>query len=79
MERLWGQWKQNYRALLLDMMLKGPGAKDTPLKDALNETFLMTDVSESIPRYIKKAIGMLRRDANELRRANGEKELTEVK
>ena len=60
-------------------MLKGPSPKDNPLKEALHETFLMTDVSESIPRYIKKALGILRRDANEIRRANGEKELKEVK
>jgi len=43
-----------------------------PLLEALHETFLMTDVSQSIPRFIKKALGMLRRDANEIRRENGE-------
>ena len=74
-ERLWGQLKQNFRALLLEKLLNGPGAKDNPLKDALHETFVMTDVTESIPRYIKKALGILRRDANEIRRQNGEKEL----
>jgi hypothetical protein len=79
MERLWRQWKQNYRAVLLDKMLKGPGTKDTPLKDALHETFVMTDVSESIPRYIKKALGMLRRDANEIRSQNDVKELDDIK
>ena len=67
-ERLWGQYKQHYRAILLAKMLEGPGTRETPLKDALFETFTMTDVSESIPRYIKKARGMLRRDANEIRR-----------
>jgi hypothetical protein len=35
----------------------------------------MTDVSESIPRYIKKALGIIRRDANEIRRANSINEL----
>ena len=59
-------------------MLKGPRKQDTPLKDALFETFNYTDVTESIPRYIKKALGMLRRDANEIRKQNGEKELGEL-
>ena len=67
-ERLWGQYKQHFRAVLLDKMLKGPGSRDTPLKDAMLETFNMTDVSESIPRFIKKALGMIRRDANEIRK-----------
>ena len=35
----------------------------------------MTDVSESIPKFIKKAMGMLRRDANALRKENEMKEL----
>ena len=35
----------------------------------------MTDVSESIPKFIKKAMGMLRRDANDLRKENEMKEL----
>ena len=63
---------------MLDKMLKGPGNHDTPLKDALLETFQYTDVSESIPRFIKKALGMLRRDANDVRRANEMKELNEL-
>ena len=69
-ERLWGQYKQHFRALLLDKMLQGPGVKGTPLLDALHETFVMTDTSQSIPRFIKKAMGILRRDANEIRREN---------
>ena len=35
----------------------------------------MTDVSESIPKFIKKAMGMLCRDANALRKENEMKEL----
>jgi len=38
----------------------------------------MTNVKEPIPKYIKKALGILRRDANEVRRANGEQELDDV-
>ena len=63
---------------MLDKMLKGPGKRDTPLKDALLETFTMTDVTESIPRYIRKSLGMRRRDANEIRRQNKEKELDDI-
>ena len=40
-ERFWGQIKMHYRNVLLDKMLKDPGVKATPLKDALNETFTM--------------------------------------
>ena len=35
LERLWGLYKQVYRAHLLDRMLECPGKKDTPLKDSL--------------------------------------------
>jgi len=35
----------------------------------------MTDVSESIPRFIKKAMGILRRDANAIRNENEMNEL----
>ena len=59
-------------------MLSEPGPKSTPLLDALRETFIMTDTTESIPRFIKKAQGILRRDANEIRRANNLKELEDV-
>jgi hypothetical protein len=75
MERYNGQIKMHFRAVLLDKMLQGPGVKGTPLKDALREVFEMTDVTESIPRYIKKALGILRRDANAIRRSNGQEEL----
>ena len=55
-------------------MLTGAGVKDTPLKDSLFETFCtkQEDVKKSIPRFIKKSLGMLRRDANEIRKQNGE-------
>ena len=51
-------------------MLDGPLPRDTPLKDALFETFctLSKDVKESIPKYIHKALRILRREANEIRR-----------
>ena len=37
----------------------------------------MTDTSQSIPKYIKKAKGMLRRDANGIRRENEMNELND--
>jgi hypothetical protein len=43
----------------------------------LFETFTGTQVEESIPRFIKKALGMLRRDANDIRRANDDQELSD--
>ena len=47
-------------------MLEGPLPKDTPLKDALFETFcaLSNDVNQSIPKYVYKALRTLRREAN---------------
>ena len=69
-ERLWSQYKQHYRKVLLQKMLDGPMPRDTPLKDALFETFcaLDEDVKRSIPKFIKKALGLVRREANEIRR-----------
>ena len=51
-------------------MLDGPLTTDTPLKDALFETFcaLGEDVKQSIPKYIHKALRILRREANQIRR-----------
>lgn len=37
-ERLWAQYKMHYRKLLLEKMLKDPGPKGYPLKEALSET-----------------------------------------
>ena len=56
-------------------MLDGVSVNSTPLLDSLRETFQMTDVSESIPRFIKKAMGILRRDANAIRNENEMNEL----
>ena len=58
---------------MLDKMLAGAGVKETPLKDSLFETFCskQEDVKQSIPRFIRKSLGMLRRDANEIRKQNG--------
>ena len=60
------QYKMYFRRLLLEKMLADPGPKGMPLKDALFETmcFKSKDVSISIPKFVKKALGMLRRDAN---------------
>lgn len=50
-------------------MLKGAGVKEPVLKDALFETLCFKEESLklSIPKFIKKALGMLRREANEIR------------
>ena len=53
---------------MLNKMLEGTSSESTPLLDSLRETFDMTNTSESIPRFIKKALGILRRDANVIRR-----------
>ena len=72
--------KQHYRRVLLEKMLAGPAVKACPLKDALFETFCakQDDVKKSIPRFIKKSLGMLRREANAIRKQNGEEELKDV-
>ena len=69
-----------YRKLLLKKMLRDPGPKGSPLKDALFETLCKKedDVKISIPKFIRKALGMLRRDANSLRRQKGEELLEDV-
>ena len=59
-------------------MLEGPSKKDTPLKDSLLLTFQMTQVSESIPRFVKKALGILRREANIIRQENEDELLPDV-
>ena len=50
-------------------MLAGPLPKDTPLKDALFKTFcaLQEAVKVSIPKFIKKSLRILRREANVIR------------
>ena len=61
-------------------MLRGALVKEPVLKDALFETFCAKEkeVKESIPKFIKKALGMLRREANKIRSQNGEEELKDV-
>ena len=41
--------------MLLQKMLLCPDPKAEPLKEALRETFVMTEVNEPIRKYIKKA------------------------
>ena len=69
-----------FRRLLLEKMLADPGPKGMPLKDALFETMChkSNDVKISIPKFIKRALGMLRRDANGMRKLKGEEELKEI-
>ena len=61
-------------------MLKDPGPYGQPLKDALSKTLTSkaNEVKLSIPKFIKKSLGMLRREANAIRRENGEEELSDV-
>ena len=79
-ERLWSQYKHHYRRVLLEKMLAGAGVKENPLKDSLFETFCAKEkaVKQSIPKFIKKALGMLRREANEIRSQNGIEKLKDV-
>ena len=55
-------------------MLKTPSTNSTPLKDALFETMTMlyNPIKETIPKYIKDALALLRQDANEIRKERGE-------
>ena len=50
------------------------------MKDALFETLCAKhdDATTSIPRFVKKALGMLRRDANEIRKQRGEEEIENI-
>ena len=61
-------------------MLAGAHPKDTPLKESLFETFCAknNDLQRSIPKFIKKSLGILRRDANEIRRKRNEEELKDI-
>ena len=61
-------------------MLRGAGVKEPVLKDSIHETLCVkaNEVKLSIPKFIKKSLGMLRREANEIRRQNGEDQLSDV-
>ena len=63
-------YKQHFRKVLLKKMLDFPEAKSTPLKDAVFQTFndKLTEVNLSIPKFIKKALKMLRNESNEIRK-----------
>ena len=76
-ERLWAMYKQHFRKVLLKKMLDYPEAKSSPLKDALFQTFndKYNEVKLSIPKFIKKALKMLRTESNEIRKENGEEEI----
>ena len=54
-------------------MLQFPEAKSTPLKDALFQTFCdkSNELKLSIPKFIKKSLKFIRRDANEIREERG--------
>ena len=55
---------------MLDKMLKDPAPKDEPMKNAMSEVFYMLNKSYPvlIPKIIKKAQRLLRREANALRK-----------
>ena len=73
-------YKQHFRKVLLKKMLDFPEAKSTPLKDAVFQTFndKLNEVNLSIPKFIKKALRMLRTESNEIRKERGEEELQEI-
>ena len=52
------------------MMLEYPEAKATPLKEALFKTFCdkSNELKLSIPKFVKKALRHIRREANEIRK-----------
>ena len=56
-------------------MLKNPLYHETPMLDTMNEVFRWVDVSALIPKLVRKAQGILRRDANNVRRQYGMEEL----
>ena len=58
-------------------MLKDPGPKDEPMKKAMDEVFYMLETSKLIPKIIKKAQRLLRREANEIRRVNELEEISD--
>ncbi len=65
-ERYWGQLKAYFRPLLLQKMVKGVRARQTPLKDAVFET--LTNVPRtSIPAYIDNGLSVLKADADKIR------------
>ena len=70
----------HFRKVLLLKMLKGAHPNSKPLNDALFETFCEkeADTARSIPKFIKKSLGMVRRDANEIRKRNGDEELKDI-
>jgi hypothetical protein len=61
-------------------MLDEPGYKGTPLKEAVFETLCFKEnaVKQSIPKFIKKSLGIIRREANQRRKENGEEELNVI-
>ena len=73
-------YKQHFRKVLLKKMLDFPEAKSTPLKDAVFQTFndKLTEVNLSIPKFIKKALRMLRTESNEIRKERGEELLEDI-
>jgi hypothetical protein len=64
--------KMTFRPLLLDKMLKVPRAKDTPLRDAVQETFHCVS-TESIPSYVRAGWRALEEDAKAILAERGEK------
>ena len=79
-ERLFSQYKNHFRKVLLRKMLETPDYKSTPLKDALFETFCdkAKEAKLSIPKFIKKALVIIRREANGIRKENEEEELNDI-
>ena len=79
-ERLFAFYKGYFRKVLLQKMLDYPEAKSTPLKEALFQTFCdkSEEVKLSIPKFIKKALRINRRESNEIRKEKGLELLDEI-
>ncbi len=65
-ELYWAQLKAYFRPLLLQKMLAGPRARDTPLRDAVYQTIREVPQS-SIPLFIARGLSCLRERVESIR------------
>ena len=66
-KKYWALMKQRFRRILLAKMLESPDSRQTPLKDALQETFKHTP-DEPVIKFVHMGLKMLREAANNGRR-----------
>ena len=67
------EWKKKNKVDPRTKVFIVKGQKYPPLKEALFETLCtkLEEVRKSIPKFVKKALGIIRREANEIRKNNG--------